>query len=134
MGIPVLSRVFFVEDDPDIQLIVRFALVKVGGLVLESCRTGPEAILVAPRFAPDLLLLDAMLPDLDGTSTLSALRGFPSLADTPAIFLTACALPHEVATLEAPGVIAVLTKPFDPAGLAARIRGIWNESRGLAAS
>jgi CheY-like chemotaxis protein len=126
-----LSRVLFVEDDSDIQSIVRFALVRVGGLLLETCRTGAEAILVAPRFEPELLLLDVMLPGLDGPSTLRALREFPCLGGTPAIFLTARALTHEVAAYRAPGVIAVVTKPFEPSGLAARIRKLWNDHHGL---
>ncbi len=122
-----LRRILYVEDEPDIQTIARLALEEVGGFELQICTTGSEALEEAERFTPDLMILDVMLPGMDGPTTLTELRKKPALADTPALFMTAKVQPHELAQLRAQGASEVITKPFDPMTLADTVRRIWRE-------
>ena len=124
----VLSKILYVEDDLDIQEVAKMALEMVGGYTLQVCASGPEAISVAPGFAPDLILLDVMMPGMDGPTTLMEMRKLPNLADTPAVFMTAKVMPADIARYKAMGAADVIAKPFDPMELAARIREIWEQS------
>jgi len=122
-----LNRILYVEDEPDIQAVARIALEMVGGLTVEICSSGKEAIAKGPGFAPDLLLLDVMMPDMDGVSTLHALRAIKTLRHTPVMFMTAKVQPQEVAQLIALGALDVIPKPFDPMILAEQIKQLWNK-------
>lgn len=124
---PELNRILCVEDEDDIREVATLALEAVGGFTVLACASGREAIERAPGFAPDLVVLDVMMPGMDGPATLSALRADPRLAATPVIFMTAKVQPHETAQLMALGVMGVVAKPFDAMTLGETIRGIWNE-------
>jgi CheY-like chemotaxis protein len=130
LAIPPLKRILLVEDEMDIRTVAKLALEVVGGLEVVPCSSGAQALSAAVAAQPDLLLLDVMMPGMDGPTTLRALRDLPDMADVPAIFLTAKAQPHEVAALCATGAIAVLTKPFDPMSLADTLRSIWRTHHG----
>jgi CheY-like chemotaxis protein len=78
-------------------------------------------------FSPDLLLLDVMMPEMDGPTTLKALRQIPGTLPTPVIFMTAKVQPAEVEELRTLGALDVIAKPFDPMTLADQIKKIWNE-------
>ena len=121
-----LKRILYVEDEADIQAVAQLALETVGGYTLAVCSSGKEALAQAAAFAPDLLLLDVMMPEMDGPSTLLALRGLEATATTPAIFMTAKVQPSEVAQYKALGALDVIAKPFDPMGLATEIQRIWD--------
>lgn len=99
----VLERVLYVEDDPDIQTVAQLALEVVGGLTVKVCSSGEQALAEAEAFAPDMILLDVMMPGMDGPSTLAALRQRPALANVPVAFMTAKVQPHEVEQLIALG-------------------------------
>lgn len=120
-----LKKILYVEDEPDIQMIARVALENVGGFELLVCSSGTEAIEKAAAFAPDLLLLDVMMPGMDGPTTLAELRKMPQLANTPVMFMTAKVQPQEVEFLKSLNVADVIAKPFDPMGLANNIRDSW---------
>ncbi|MFL1468163.1 response regulator [Marinobacter sp. HN1S83] len=121
----VLQKILYVEDEEDIRAVAELALESVGGFTLRSCGSGQQALREGPEFAPDLILLDVMMPGMDGPSTLEALMEIPALADTPVIFMTAKVQSDEVAYYKKLGAIDVIPKPFDPMSLAAQIRGIW---------
>lgn len=120
-----LPKILHVEDDPDIREIALMALEVVGGLDVEQCVSGADALERAPGIAPGLLLLDVMMPGMSGDETLTALRKMPQFADTPAIFMTAKAQLSEVDRLKQLGALDVITKPFDPMTLADQILKIW---------
>ncbi|MEZ5540862.1 MAG: response regulator [Pseudomonadota bacterium] len=122
------QRILYVEDETDIQTIARIALEMVGGFTLEVCDSGKEALERATTFEPDLILLDVMMPDMDGPSTLSALRSLQATQDTPVIFMTAKAQRSEINEYKAMGALDVIPKPFDPMLLADNIRSIWERS------
>ncbi|GGW27473.1 MULTISPECIES: response regulator [Halomonadaceae] len=126
----VLERVLYVEDDPDIQTVAKLALEVVGGLTVKVCSSGEQALAEAEAFAPDMILLDVMMPGMDGPSTLAALRQRPALANVPVAFMTAKVQPHEVEQLIALGAESVIAKPFDPMTLAPQVRSLWEQACG----
>ena len=119
------QRILYVEDEPDIQTIGRIALETVGGFTVEICGSGAEALDRIDQFDPDLILLDVMMPDMDGPATLTALRNQTGATDTPVVFITAKVQTSEVETYKAMGAVDVIAKPFDPMTLAGTIRTIW---------
>ncbi len=124
-----LERITYVEDEADIRAIVEIALAKNGGLSLDLCSSGPEAISRTPQFNPDLIIADVMMPGMDGIETLKRLREFPQLAKTPVIILTGRTMPSEAAFFRSMGAAEVITKPFNPMTLADRIQEIWQRTR-----
>jgi diguanylate cyclase (GGDEF)-like protein len=129
MTSPARRRILMVEDEPDIQAIARLALEAIGGFSVRMCSSGAEAIAAGPTFAPDLILLDVMMPGMDGPTTLQAMRREPKLAGTPVLFMTAKVQPHELAQYRDLGVLDVLPKPFDPMTLAATLQVIWQQQK-----
>jgi two-component system OmpR family response regulator len=120
-----LERVLYVDDDPDIRAVGTFAMEGVGGLTVKACASGAEAVASAEAFAPQVILLDVMMPGMDGPATLAALRALEGTATTPVVFMTAKVQPAEVALYKEMGVIEIIPKPFDPMTLAAEIRAIF---------
>ena len=123
-----LNKILYVDDEPDIQAIAQIALEAVGGFTLKICSNGNDAINEISAFAPDLLLLDVMMPGIDGPSTLQELRKIPEFAKTPAVFMTAKVQPDEINALLKIGAIDVIAKPFDPMELSNIIKEIWKNA------
>ncbi len=120
-----LKRILYAEDEPDIQEVTILALETLGEFLVKACRSGSQIIELARSFQPDLVLLDVMMPDMDGPTTLTALHGTAGFESTPVIFMTAKAMEREIQQLKDMGALAVITKPYDPATLCARIEEIW---------
>lgn len=121
-----LEKILHVDDEPDIREIVRLSLAVVGGFDVLQAGSGMEAIEQAPAYAPDLIILDVMMPGLDGTATFKELRKLEGLADTPIAFMTARATDTDYQRLRDLGAIDVLVKPFDPMALPDQVRAIWS--------
>ena len=117
-----IERILCAEDDPDIQAVTRLALELVGGFQVNICASGQETLEKAAAYSPDLILLDVMMPGMDGPATLQHLRADPATADIPVIFLTAKAQPGEIEHYRSLGALGVIAKPFDPMNLAAQIK------------
>lgn len=122
-----LHRVLHIEDDPSIQEIVRIALELVGGLTVKSCSSGAEGVDAAEAFDPHFILLDVMMPGMDGPQTLRHLRAKPALDRVPIVFMTAKVQPPEIEEYRRMGAAHVITKPFDPMTLPEQIRTIWSQ-------
>ncbi len=120
----VLERVLYVEDDPDIRAVGALAL-DLGGIAVKSCASGHEAVAAAASFGPQLILLDVMMPGMDGPATLGALRSLDVTSRTPVVFMTAKIQPEQVERYREMGAVDVIPKPFDPLSLAALIRAIY---------
>lgn len=120
-----LQRILYVEDEADIRQVAQLALEAVGGFTVKLCASGEEAINEAAAFAPDMILLDVMMPGMDGPSTLAALREQPALATVPVAFMTAKVQPSEVEHYRSLGARDVIAKPFDPMTLAEQVRTVW---------
>ena len=125
-----LTRILHVDDEPDIQAVTALALEVLGGFTVESCGSGAEALERAESFRPDLIILDVMMPGMDGPATLQELRQRPSLAEVPVIFMTAKVQTQEVEHYLGLGASGVITKPFDPESLSGEVQAIWAQSRG----
>ena len=126
----MLRKILYVEDDADIRTVTLLSLEMLGDFTVEACASGFEAIERAEAFDPDLILLDVMMPGLDGPGTLARLREKPSLDRAPAVFFTAKTQPEETRRLRALGAQDVLAKPFDPERLPDELRRIWEMAHG----
>ena len=122
-----LKRILYIEDDSDIQTVTAMALEVVGGFSVTCCNSGQEALAAAPAANADLILLDVMMPGMDGLATLSALRGLSQTAATPVIFMTAKVQASEIQNYMRLGVTGVIAKPFDPMTVSAQIGEIWQK-------
>ncbi len=118
-----MLNVLHVDDEPDIREVAAFALEMDPDMAVRSVASGGEALAVLVSDTPvDVVLLDVMMPELDGPGTLEQLRRLPGHADTPVIFMTARAQTHELDRFLSLGAIAVIIKPFDPMTLGQQLR------------
>lgn len=120
-----LGHVLYVDDEPDIREIASLALSGVGGLRVTLCSSGAEALAQMPLARPDMVLLDVMMPMMDGPAVMVKLRGDPATADIPVVFLTAKAQAAEMQSYLRLGALGVIAKPFDPLALADQLKALW---------
>lgn len=126
---PVLSRILHVEDDCSIQAVAKVALETVGGFQVLSCSSGQAALEQVQAFDPQFILLDVMMPSMDGPQTLLLLRELVDIQRVPVVFMTAKVQPAEIEHYLNLGARDVITKPFDPMQLAKQVREIWARSQ-----
>lgn len=122
-----LSHVAYIDDDADILSIAEIALHTVGKLQVEPIHGPQLALERLAQDVPDLILLDVMMPEIDGPTLLQEILHHPVLAKTPVIFMTARVQSGEVTQYLALGAVGVIPKPFDPMTLASEVRQIWND-------
>jgi CheY-like chemotaxis protein len=115
-------RILHVDDESDIREVVELSLGLDPDFVLQNCGSGKEALAAAAGWQPDLILLDVMMPVMDGPATLVQLRDNARTASIPVIFMTARAQAREVDRFRSLGAVGVIPKPFDPMTLAASVR------------
>lgn len=121
-----LKRILHVEDDPSIQAVAKVALEAVGGFQVLSCSSGQDALDQVQGFAPDFILLDVMMPGMDGPQTLERIARLIDINQVPVVFMTAKVQPTEIEHYLSLGARDVIIKPFDPMQLATQVRAIWN--------
>lgn len=124
------KKVLYVEDEVDIQTIARIALEKIGGFKLTICSSGQEALDQVEDFNPDIILLDVMMPEMDGLETFQALKKIPFCTKIPVVFMTARVQTHEVKHYLELGAIGVIAKPFSPLTLADQVKEILGTTTG----
>ena len=107
-------RLLLVDDEDDIRAVAKLSLESVGGWQVHAVSSGRDALRAAAEQSFDAVLLDVMMPELDGPSTLAALREAGHLDDVPVVFLTAKVQPADRRALEATGAAGIVAKPFDP--------------------
>lgn len=115
-------RLLHIEDEADIREVVELAIALDPVFELRSCESGAEGLAVAAAWRPDMILLDVMMPVMDGPATLAQLHADPETARIPVVFMTARAQSRETERLRALGAVGVIAKPFDPMTLAASVR------------
>jgi two-component system OmpR family response regulator len=115
-------RILHVDDEPDIREIVEMSLGLNADFEVRACSNGADAVAAAAEWSPFLILLDVMMPGMDGPTTLAHLRNDPRTADIPVLFMTACAQARELQQFVAMGAQGVISKPFDPMTLAFSVR------------
>lgn len=119
-----LRTLLYVDDEPDIREIVQMAL-GVADIEVKTCESGIHALASLANDRPDLVLLDVMMPGMDGPTTLTRMRADPELAHIPVAFMTAKAMPQEVERFHKMGAAGVIAKPFDPMQLSQQIIKLW---------
>jgi CheY-like chemotaxis protein len=122
-------KVLLVDDEADIRLIAALSLSEVGDMEVAQADSGSEGIQRAREDRPDVILLDMMMPGLDGPATFQALRSDPATSDIPVVFLTAKAMSSEVDRWKSLGALGILIKPFDPMILPRLLRELLDEGR-----
>lgn len=122
-----LRTLLYVDDEPDIREVVQLALGLADNLAVHACESGEQALARIPELKPDLVMLDVMMPGMDGPTTMSRMREDAALAHIPVIFMTAKAMPQEVARFRQMGAIGVIAKPFDPMRLSQQVFALWEE-------
>ena len=123
-----LSKIAYLEDDPNVQLLAKFALGTIAQLDLRIYSSGQAAFEDLTSFMPDLILLDVLLPDMDGVQIFHQLQSTALLSNIPVIFLTAKFRSAEIEELLGLGALAVLSKPFDPFSIAQEIQAHWQKT------
>ncbi|MGF1478563.1 MAG: response regulator [Cyanophyceae cyanobacterium] len=118
------KRILLIDDEEDIQAVARLGLTMQAGWEVLSANSGQEGIAVAEAEQPDAILLDVMMPDLDGVATLQKLRDNSKVRQIPVIFLTAKAQTADRQFFLEAGATGVITKPFDSLTLAKQMAEI----------
>jgi CheY-like chemotaxis protein len=125
--LPEITTILLVDDEPDIRTIAELSLSQVGGWTTHLACSGAQAIELAAKLAPDLILLDVMMPEMDGVATFQALANGEATRDIPVIFMTARVQSQERERYVGLGAAGVIAKPFDPMRLPDDIRGILSQ-------
>lgn len=120
-----LKKILYAEDETDVQTIVEVSIWSTSSYQIKICDNGKLLLDCVEEYDPDLILLDVMMPEMDGITTLENLQANEKTKDIPVIFITAKAQSHEVKLFNESGVIGVITKPFDPMTLSATITEFW---------
>jgi CheY-like chemotaxis protein len=120
-----LNRICYVEDDEDIQRIVRMTLERVGNMTVEVVGDPTLAIEAMTAFRPDLVMLDWMMPKMDGPTLFRQMKLRPETSSLPVVFITAKAAQQDLDELLALGAVGAISKPFSPKDLPGQLRAIW---------
>ena len=126
-----LEHIVCIDDEGDILEIAQIALEDVGGYRVTCLNSGAQALREAAGLKPDAILIDVMMPGMDGPTTLQGLRAQSELDAVPVIFMTARVQRSEIDAYLALGANGVIHKPFDPMQLATQVRRIWEQFHGL---
>ena len=122
-----LNKICYVEDDEDIQRIVRLSLEKIGKMTVEVVGDPMVAIERITAFKPDLVMLDWMMPGMDGPALYRKMLETPEVKSLPVVFITAKASERELNELRTMGALGTISKPFSPKDLPDQLRALWNK-------
>ena len=122
-----LNRVCYVEDDEDIQRIVRMSLERIGKMTVEVVGDPTKAIDAMKIFKPDLVMLDWMMPAIDGPTLFRQMKARPETSGLPVVFITAKAAQRDLDELKSLGAAGTISKPFSPKDLPDQLRAIWTK-------
>jgi two-component system, OmpR family, response regulator len=121
-----LIRICYVEDDEDIQRIVRMSLERVGKMTVAVVGDPTQAIETMAEFRPDLVMLDWMMPVMDGPTLFRQMKLRPETSSLPVVFITARASQRDLDELKNLGAAGTISKPFSPKDLPDQLRAIWS--------
>ena len=120
-----LKKILYIDDDEDLLNVVKLSLEEMGGYSVEICPSGDEGIRVAEEWRPDLIMLDVMMPDMDGPATLKCLKKNLHVGRTPVFFMTARGKETHAEAYLAMGAAGTIAKPFDLFGLSGEVNAMW---------
>lgn len=116
------KKILYVDDENDIREVAQMSLELESGFVVRACSSGAGALVEAAHWRPDIILLDVMMPEMDGPETLRRLQRDPTTADIAVVFITARTQTHEVEHYKSLGAAGIIAKPFDPMTLAEKVK------------
>ncbi len=125
-----LEQLLYIDDDEDILTLAKMTLEAVGNYTVDICNNGQEGIEKALEIKPDLIMIDVMMPVMDGLMTLQKMLEYDALTKIPIVFMTARIQPEEVQSYLQKGATAVISKPFDPMELSGQIKQAWEDYYG----
>lgn len=125
-----LKKILYVEDDEDIAQVTVMILKEFGEFEVQHCISGMDALQELPKFLPELVLMDMMMPGMDGLETFSRMKEIATIKNIPVIFMTAKMQTKEQQSYLDAGAIGVIAKPFDPEKLCELINQIWQKNNG----
>jgi CheY-like chemotaxis protein len=123
-----LKKILYVEDEPDIRDIATLVLENVGDFQVRAVEGGYAALDIIDEFNPDMVLLDAMMPGMDGPTTFVEIRKKDAFKEIPIAFLTAKLMDSDIASFLELGAIGVIAKPFDPMTLSDQVSELWDKA------
>lgn len=126
-----LSHILYVDDDKDILQVAKLCLENIGGYEVTCVPRSTDAIAIIKAVTPDFVLLDVMMPELDGTTLFQRLQEDDKLSEIPVAFITASGLDGKIDSCLELGAKGVIAKPFDPFLLCERVRQLWTPDQGL---
>jgi CheY-like chemotaxis protein len=129
-----LKKILYVEDDLHVRTTAKLVMEVIGKFDVRDCGSGREALLAAHGFDADLILLDVMMPEIDGLALLEKLRRLPHLAATPALFVTGLTSSDDIARYTDAGAIGVIAKPLAPLRLTEQLHAHWARRPALTAA
>ncbi len=122
-----LTKICYVEDDEDIQRIVRLSLERIGKMTVQVVSNPTKAIEVMKAFGPDMVMLDWMMPEMDGPTLYRKMKVEPATSALPVVFITAKAAQRDLDELVSLGAAGTISKPFSPKDLPDQLRAIWKK-------
>jgi len=125
-----LKKIIYVDDDPDLRRIVKFSLETLGNYQVQVYCDGKEFLSEVVSIKPDLIMIDVIMPIIDGPAAVQKLRKIPEVKDIPVIFLTSKYNPRDIEQFNALGVPYLIKKPFDPSVLHQQVLEIWQKHLG----
>ena len=120
-----LRKILIVDDDDDVRTIASMALELTGGFIVENASSGRDAIAKSISFHPDIILLDFVMPGMDGPETLRSFQSDSKLSHIPVVFMTGKVEQEDVARCLSLGACSVISKPFEAMLLAGQLQDIW---------
>jgi CheY-like chemotaxis protein len=124
-----LKKILIADDEMAVQTVAKIALEQMGQYEVQVCKHGKEVLETLPGWKPDLIVLDAMMPVMDGPMTLKYIRKLSNYQDTPIVFLVDKSNEHESDILQSLGAIGVITKPFNPLTLVKTLQDLWKAGK-----
>lgn len=122
-----LTKLILADDDEDTLIIAKYCLEDLKDVTVKYVTSGEATVEEALKFNPDLMLIDVMMPKMDGIATLKAVRLLPSISHIPIVFFTAKVQKQELSKFVEMGAFDIITKPFDPLTFANRVLNIWDK-------
>ena len=124
-----LKKILYAEDEPDVQTIVQISVWSTCNYEMKVCDNGQLLLDCVEDYKPDLILLDVMMPFMDGPTTFKNLQLNEATKNIPVIFITTLVQINALKQFKEHGIIGVITKPFDPVTLCSDIRELWEKSQ-----
>jgi two-component system OmpR family response regulator len=124
-----LQHVICIDDEENILEITQMCLETIGEFQVTTCCSGAKGIAVALKSPPDVILLDMMMPEMDGMETLRQIRTYRELDNVIVVFMTARVQAGEIAEYLESGAAGVIAKPFDPMMISDKLNGIWKNRK-----